>query len=116
MKILIAPDDAEYRKSLEEVLEGGGHTIITADDGAAAILSYRENNNIDLVITDYNMPKKNGLMVIQEIREIQPKVRIWLVSNAMNSEVKNLAIKLGADKAMQKTELEKYLKSYLREL
>jgi DNA-binding response OmpR family regulator len=113
MKILIADDDVEYRQSLEEILAGRGHTIITADDGEAAILSYRENKKIDLVITDYNMPKENGLVVIQEIQEIEPKARIWLVSNAMNNEIKNLAIKLGADKAMQKTELEKELRNFL---
>jgi|ERR1035437_4582719 CheY-like chemotaxis protein len=115
MKILIADDDAEYRKSIEEVFEGGGHTTITADDGQAAILSYRKNKNIDLVITDYNMPKENGLAVILEIREIEPKARIWFVSNAMNNEVKNLALKLGADKAVQKSEFKKELRNFLEQ-
>ncbi len=110
MKILIADDDADYRQSLQEVLEGGGHTVITADDGEAAVLAY--SKNVALVITDYNMSKKNGLVVIQEIRKIEPKARIWLVSNAMDDETEDLAIKLGVEQAIWKADIRRELREW----
>jgi CheY-like chemotaxis protein len=112
MKILIADDDAKYRQSLQEVLEGGGNTVIIADDGEAAVTAYSENKSVDLVITDYNMPKKNGLAVIQEIREIQPKARIWLVSNAMGDEIKSAAIEAGAEQSMWKADVRNELRQW----
>ena len=112
MKILIADDDAEYRKSLQEVLETSNHAVLAVDDGDAAIHAYQSNDGIDLVITDYNMPKKNGLAVIREIRVIQPRARVWLISNAMTNDIKKVAIEAGVEQAMWKTDIRGELRQW----
>ena len=105
MKILIVDDDTEYRQALQDLLEGSGNVVITASDGELAMLAYKKEDGIDLVITDCNMPRKNGLAVIREIRKIQPRARLWLVSNMMDDETKDLAIDLGAEKSISKSDL-----------
>lgn len=45
--------------------------IIIAEDGKEGINKFK-NNNIDLVITDINMPQKNGITMIEEIKKISP--------------------------------------------
>lgn len=105
MKILIVDDDTEYRQALQVLLEGSGNIVVTANDGELAVFAYGKEDGIDLVITDYSMPKKNGLAVISEIRQIQPQARIWLISNMMDDETKDLAIDLGAEKSIRKSDL-----------
>jgi two-component system chemotaxis response regulator CheY len=112
MKILLADDDADYRQSLKEIPEDGGHVVTTAADGELAINTYRENTGVDFVVTDFNMPNKNGLAVIQEIRNIQPKARIWLVSNAMDDEIKGAALEAGAEQAIWKIEITTELRKW----
>ena len=79
MKILIADYDADYRQSVRDILIGGGHVVIEAEDGQEAVRAYKDISGIDLVITDNNMPNRGGLSVIREIKMIQPAARIWLV-------------------------------------
>jgi CheY-like chemotaxis protein len=112
MKILIVDDDADYRKSLQEVLETSNHNVLAVDSADAAILAYQQNDGINLVITDYNMPKKNGLVVIRAIRAIQPKARLWLVSSGVDDEMKKAAIELGAEQSIWKADIRKQLQQW----
>jgi two-component system chemotaxis response regulator CheY len=50
-----------------------------AADGEEAVQIFQERE-FDMVLTDWNMPKKNGLEVIQEIRKIDAKVPIIMVT------------------------------------
>ena len=58
------------------------------------------------------MPKKNGLAVIQEIRKIQPKARLWLVSSAMDDDMKKVAIQAGVEQALWKADIRKQLRQW----
>jgi len=79
--ILIAEDDAALRKLSRIILESGGYTVITAEDGEEAITKYIENRDkIQLVILDMIMPKKNGKEAYKEIRMIRPDVRALFIS------------------------------------
>ena len=112
MKILIVDDDEDFRQSLQEALETSNHNVLAVDSADEAVLAYRQSDDIDLVITDYNMPKKNGLTVISEIRKIQPKARVWLVSSAMNDEMKKAAIRAGVEQALWKADIRKQLQQW----
>ena len=109
MKILIADDDEDYRQTIRDILICSGHKVVEARDGQEAIMTYHKDNNFDLVITDFNMPNGTGLVVIEEIRAIQPEARIWLASNVMDDELENRAIKLGAEKAIWKMQINEVL-------
>ena len=68
--ILIVDDSDMVRRILSFTLKSAGYTILVGEDGDDA-LTYFDGKNIDLVITDLNMPNKDGLQLIQEIRAMQ---------------------------------------------
>lgn len=67
-KVLIVDDQARIRDMLGRVLVGEGHTSITASDGVEA-LTQLDAQEVDLVLLDLVMPRRNGLEVLRELRE-----------------------------------------------
>ncbi len=68
MKVLVVDDFATMRRIIKNILRQIGFTnIVEADDGSTA-LPILEKDNIDLVITDWNMPKMSGLELLKAIR------------------------------------------------
>ncbi|MBP5404130.1 MAG: response regulator [Elusimicrobiaceae bacterium] len=66
-KILLADDSHAIRFLVSEILTNAGFAVIQAQDGQEAIeKTYKENP--DLLILDYEMPKKTGFEVVKEIR------------------------------------------------
>ena len=59
-RILAVDDTRALLNMLKACLERGGHEVFTAKDGVEALDKLREHRP-DLVITDLNMPKMNGL-------------------------------------------------------
>jgi PAS domain S-box-containing protein len=78
--ILVAEDNAEVRRFMEDVLQHHGYTTIAAADGDDAIRKFRESRAVDLIILDSVMPKKNGREVYQEIQRLHPDVRAIFTS------------------------------------
>ena len=62
-RILIVDDDSMTRELLRDLLEDQGHQVLDIADGVEALCIYHQNP-IDLVITDIQMPRKNGLELI----------------------------------------------------
>ncbi|QJP13992.1 response regulator [Starkeya sp. ORNL1] len=77
--ILVVDDDALISMSTVEMLEDLGHEVIEANSGDRA-LEILENNRIDLLITDFSMPKMNGAQLAVAAREINPGLPILLAS------------------------------------
>jgi two-component system chemotaxis response regulator CheY len=68
MKVLVADDFATMRKIVRNILKQiGFDNIVEAEDGQAAMQVLR-NENIGLVVTDWNMPNMSGLELLEKIR------------------------------------------------
>ncbi len=67
--ILIVDDFKNTRFIISFILKEKGYSVLEAADGIDAIKLF-DGRNIDLVITDYNMPKMNGGRLAQEIRKL----------------------------------------------
>jgi two-component system chemotaxis response regulator CheY len=68
MKVLVVDDFAAMRRILKNVLGQIGFTnIIEADDGTTA-LDVLKKNKIDLIVSDWNMPKMSGLDLLKAVR------------------------------------------------
>src|SRR3989344_5154361 len=68
MNILFADDSATIRTLMSSVLERRGHTVKTVTDGDEVIKWLNELPAPDLVITDQNMERVNGLEVLHYLR------------------------------------------------
>jgi two-component system chemotaxis response regulator CheY len=66
-KILIVEDDFDTRYVLSLILKGEGYEVITAADGECALAVATEQKP-DLIITDINMPRVNGIELTRSIR------------------------------------------------
>ena len=95
-KILIIDDSVTYRQIMREVLEQGGHTVIgEGEDGIQAIELYKKLKP-DITTMDITMPKMNGLVALQWIREYDPSATVVMVSSTAQSKKLAEAAKLGA--------------------
>lgn len=77
MRVLIAEDDTVSRRILQRAVERFGHACQTADDGAEA-WTYFQDGAFDVVISDWVMPRVDGLELCSKIRE-QPAERYTYV-------------------------------------
>ena len=78
-KILIVDDSALARRTLRSILESAGHSVAEAEDGVNALERYFLDKP-DVVMLDLVMKGMYGLDVLAQLRQIDPKVRVIVVS------------------------------------
>ncbi len=101
MASVLIVDDEEMDRFLEStVVEDAGHKPYFAGDGEAALKVYEEHD-IDVVVTDLQMPNVDGLRLIQELLGKHPNAAIIAVSGAASSKLP-FAIQYGAVAALEK--------------
>jgi CheY-like chemotaxis protein len=69
LRMLIAEDDTVSRTLLRRSVETLGHECLDAEDGQAALELYRNTPGVDLVISDWMMPRIDGPALCCLIRE-----------------------------------------------
>lgn len=65
--ILAVDDSASMRQMVSFTLKGAGYDVLEAADGMEA-LNVAKSNSVNLVITDVNMPKMDGITLVRELR------------------------------------------------
>lgn len=73
-KILVVDDDPDIRDVLEDLLEGEGFEVVTANDGAESLEAIKKENP-DLVILDLLMPVMDGFAVCKQLQD--PRWSKW---------------------------------------
>lgn len=101
--ILVVEDEASVRKIVEYSLVTQGYTVLTAEDGAAALkLANTHPGTIDLLLTDVVMPGMNGRLVAEKLREQRPPLKVLYMSGYMDDEVLQRGIREGTDAFLPK--------------
>lgn len=78
-RILLIEDNDHVRKMLQMTLQREGHDVLEAYDGLGT-MAHLQQEPFDLVITDIDMPGKNGHQVIEEIRQESPNTKIIAIT------------------------------------
>jgi len=78
-KILVVDDEAEIRDVVKTYIEYGGFTVHSAVDGVEALL-LAEKENYDVLLSDIQMPRMDGLTLAEEIHKIQPDTIVILMT------------------------------------
>ncbi len=94
-KILVVDDDLNICELLKLYLENDGYTVFTANDGQAAVDTFK-NKTPDLVLLDIMLPKMDGWQVCREIRKTSSAPIIMLTAKGETFD-KVLGLELGAD-------------------
>ena len=96
MRILVVEDDPMLREGLVDLLEGAGHAVTSAADGAEGARLGREEA-FDLVLLDLMLPKLDGLEVCQRLRTARPTLPILMLTARGAEEDKVRGLQSGAD-------------------
>ncbi|MCX8109798.1 MAG: response regulator [Syntrophorhabdaceae bacterium] len=90
--ILLAEDNDEVRNLMIQILSDFGYKVIPASDGEEAIEIFKKTRDIDLLLFDSVMPKKNGREAYEEIRKIDPQIKVLFTSGYTKDIVLNKGI------------------------
>ncbi len=94
-QILIVDDEDSMREMLGIMLHRDGFSVVQAADGREGLALFRQGE-FDLVISDIQMPHKNGIELLREIRADDPEALVIMMTAFSTTEEAVEAMKLGA--------------------
>ena len=96
MKILVCEDNSLTLRSIEYSLKNAGYEVSKALDGEQGIRILDEEE-IDLVITDINMPYTKGLELVRHVNtKLKKKIPVIIITGITLEETREHALELGA--------------------
>ncbi|PRP90108.1 Blue-light-activated protein [Enhygromyxa salina] len=86
--VLVVEDEAPVRRTVEQILRMHGYTVLTAEDGAGALeLCASHEGALDLVLTDFVMPRLGGLDLAAKLRVVEPDAKILFMSGFTDGQL-----------------------------
>ncbi|NIM65843.1 MAG: response regulator [Candidatus Latescibacteria bacterium] len=95
MKILLADDDRSLRRVLQFKLKKNGHDVTAVEDGNRALDQLREDR-WDLLLSDIKMPNVDGIELLEYAKQLQPDLKVILITAYATISQAVRAVKLGA--------------------
>jgi CheY-like chemotaxis protein len=84
MNVLIVDDHKNTLRLMAIAVTGLGHDVRTAKDGEEALREFESSSfngeRVDLVLTDYKMPGMDGLELLKRLKEIDPDLKVIVVT------------------------------------
>jgi diguanylate cyclase (GGDEF)-like protein len=104
MKVLIAEDEAITRSVLEANLREWGYEVTAVTDGSEALDIIQQPESPSIVITDWMMPRMDGLTLCRNIRTMEKSQYIYLIILTAKGEKKDIieGLEAGADDYLSK--------------
>jgi DNA-binding response OmpR family regulator len=99
--ILAVDDDEKIRSLLHVMLRRKGHHVLTASYGQKGIEMFRRERP-HVTILDFEMPDMDGLAVLREIRAVDPKAPVIMLTGAGTDEREKQARELGVTEFLAK--------------
>lgn len=105
--VLVIDDERFFADLIKNMLDKLGYNVTVSTDSLVAFADFQKKPDIyDLVITDYSMPKMNGLTFAQKIRDIKPTIPIILCTGFSESVSREIALDAGVNYYFQKPVLQ----------
>ena len=101
LTILIVDDDKTTTSILNHMLNPYADVIITASDGIEGLARFKEYAP-DIILSDINMPRMNGLQMVEAIRKIDENVKIAIFTDFERRDILLRAIELGVNQFLSK--------------
>jgi CheY-like chemotaxis protein len=124
-RILVIDDDPLIRRTLQDLLESGGHDVTLAVHGADGLEKW-ETESYDLIILDILMPEKEGLETLRQMRQVDGRTAVIAMTgglsgrnaarpNAPPLDYLRMAENLGATRTLRKPFTGRQLLSLVQE-
>jgi two-component system C4-dicarboxylate transport response regulator DctD len=96
-KILLVDDNARFRSLIEEIIEGDdeGFSVSVSGDGVSALESL-EFKQFDILITDINMPRMDGITLFHKVRALYPQLPVVFISGFVQNSLSDRLLSEGA--------------------
>lgn len=114
-RILVVDDEENARLTLSKILVREGYEVASAGNGYEA-LNYLRGKEVELIITDINMPEMNGLSFLRELRRSHPESDVIMVTAYGEVESYIEAMNLGAFEYINKPVKIDELKKIIRKI
>lgn len=101
--ILLVDDENLLRETMCQIFEAKGYRVFPAKDGEEALEVYRNHGpEIDLVLSDFGLPKFDGYELFQRLKALNPKVRVIICSGFVEPRIKESMLQDGVLEIVQK--------------
>ena len=101
--ILLVEDEKALRKLTHRILTEAGYRVLEASDGAKALrVAADEVGEIDLVLTDVEMPTLGGRGMVAELNELSPDIKVLFMSGYTDNEILRRGIRTAKTHFLQK--------------
>ncbi len=91
-KVLVVEDSLPFRNMIKKILTSLQFKVLAAAHGEEAMSYFADNPDINLIITDYRMPVKDGLEVLKEVRKEKDKNSLGVIVMTSPSEKTDASI------------------------
>ena len=83
-KILVVDDEVDLEplmlQRMRRAIRAGRYEFVFAHNGVEALERLSQNDDIDMVLSDINMPQMDGLTLLQQIPKVDPNIRCVIIS------------------------------------
>src|SRR2546422_9946631 len=100
-KILVVDDEQMFCDLLRAVLGRHGHEVITVMSGADALEQFKRHRP-HMILLDLIMPDMNGIEVLKQIRAVDPKASVIMLTGGGSDELEDRARELGVTDFLRK--------------
>ena len=101
--ILLVEDEKALRKLQKRILSDAGYRVLEASDGAMALrVAADQVGELDLVLTDVEMPTLGGRGMVAELNELSPGIRVLFMSGYTDNEILRRGIGTSETQFLQK--------------
>ncbi len=115
--ILLVEDESGLRRLMSRVLEKQGYQVLEAKEGEEALCFCQDSlANIDLVVTDYAMPRMTGLQLKEKVVALRPNMQFLLISGYAEGVVEGNPHNLNGGDFLEKPFLPDELARKVREM
>jgi chemotaxis protein histidine kinase CheA len=103
-KILVVEDSFMVRELQRSILEAGGYRVVTARDGLEGLQALEREDDIALVLSDFEMPGLDGLELTRTIRahDTHSRLPVVIITSRASEDDRRRGIEAGADAYMAK--------------
>jgi len=104
IKLLIADDNKDYAKTLADYFAlNKDLNVVGVVHNGREVIDFLKNNKVDVLILDIIMPELDGIEVLNEIKEIDSKVKVIILSSLPPNTMMEETMKLGASYYIEKS-------------
>ena len=100
-KVLVIDDEPGIRDLLHQLLRRKGHDVVLAESGQNGLEFFRRFRP-DVIVLDLKMPGMDGLTVLQQVRSLDPKQPVIILTGAGTPETEQQVRALGVTEFVEK--------------